>query len=240
MKIKGVIRTVGIIFVGAMILVGIGIIFVNEGEKFPLIEVSPGFKPEPLPGLKPIEFSGQGNSVSPKFTLEEGVAIYTVTHDGFALPDLFVVELLDDAGERVWSSTPIPDTLMDDVSIIGVHHKKYSIEIKPGDYSLNVIDEAKGKWTVLIDQPRPTNAKAPPFKLTGKSGDSVSPFFMLDEGTTNISIDCAKFIGVKLFSTDGKMRELFLDAKSYTVEVNAGMHILQIQADGDWTISISQ
>ena len=208
---------------------------------------APAPVPQPILEPEPIEFSGSGDDVSSKFTLEEGITIITMTHDG---DSNFAIELLDNAGNTA-------DLLVNEIGAfggikaIGVRNGNI-FGAKPGVHLLNIT--ADGNWTVLIKQPRPTTGEALPFDLKGK-GCNVSPFFVLSEGLTTFSMthDGNSNFAIELFSANGEPEELLAnEIGSYTgkkaigvkqgniIGAKPGIHILSITADGNWTLSISQ
>lgn len=213
----------------------------------PTEQPAPTPSPEPIPEPEPIEFSGHGDDVSSKFTLESGITIITMTHDGGSN---FAIKLLDNAGGYV-------DLLVNEIGVfdgskaIGVREDNI-IGAKPGIHLLDIT--ADGIWTVLIKQPRPTSANALPLNLTDKGYD-VSPFFELNEGLTvfEMTHDGDSNFAITLFSADGKVAELLVnEIGSYSgkkavgvkqgniIGARPGIHILSIMADGNWTVSISQ
>ena len=208
---------------------------------------SPTETPELIPEPKPIEFSGQGDDVSPQFMLEEGVAVFITTHDGSSN---FAIELLDNTGGYI-------DLLVNEIGTfdgsgaIGVREDNI-IGAVPGIHVLNIT--ADGNWTVLIKQPRPTSSEIPPLNLTGK-GHAVSPFFTLDEGLTTFDMthNGDSNFAIQLFSANGEMEELIAnEIGSYSgkkaigvkqgniIGARPGIHILSITADGIWAVSINQ
>ena len=210
-------------------------------------DTAPAPVPQPIPEPEPIEFSGSGDDVSSKFTLEEGITIITMTHDG---DSNFAIELLDNAGNTA-------DLLVNEIGAfggikaIGVRNDNI-FGAKPGVHLLNIT--ADGNWTVLIKQPRPTTGEALPFDLKGK-GCNVSPFFVLSEELTTFSMthDGNSNFAIELFSANGELEELLAnEIGSYTgkkaigvkqeniIGAKPGIHILSITADGNWTLSISQ
>jgi len=207
----------------------------------------PTSTPQPIPEPEPIEFSGQGDDVSSKFTLEEGITIITMTHSG---ESNFAIELFDDTGTYV-------DLLVNEIGVfdgsaaIGVREDNI-IGAKPSVHVLNIT--ADGNWTVLIKQPRPTSGETLPLNLTGKGCD-VSPFFVLVEGLTTFDMthNGDSNFAIQLFSANGEMEELLAnEIGSYSgkkaigvkqgniIGARPGIHILSVTADGNWTLSISQ
>ena len=204
-------------------------------------------QPEPIPEPEPIEFSGQGDDVSPKFTLEEGITVITMTHSG---DSNFAIELLDNTGGYV-ALLVNEIGIFDGSEAIGVREDNI-IGAKPGIHILNIT--ANGNWTVLIKQPRPTSGETLPLNLTGK-GCAASPFFILDEGLTTFDMthNGDSNFAIELLSANGELEELLVnEIGSYSgkkaigvkqgniIGARPGIHILSITADGDWTVSISQ
>jgi hypothetical protein len=215
-------------------------------EEEPAIE-EPATEEEPILEPEPIEFSGQGDDVSAKFTLEQGITIITMTHNG---ESNFSIKLLDNTGE-------LADLLVNEIGVfdgsvgIGVREDNW-IGAKPGTHILDIT--ADGGWAVLIKQPRPTSAASLPINLTGK-GCSASSFFVLDEGLVTVSMthDGESNFAINLLSIDGTMEELLVnEIGSYSgkkaigvqggniIGARPGIHILSITADGNWSVSISQ
>jgi len=202
---------------------------------------------QPIPEPEPIEFSGQGDDVSSKFMLEEGITTITMTHNG---DSNYAIELLDDTGGLV-------ELLVNEIGsfdgsvAIGVIEDNI-IGAKPGIHVLNIT--ADGNWTVLIEQPRPTSGEILPINLKGKGCD-VSPFFVLDEGLTTFDMnhDGDSNFAIILFSASGEYVDLIVnEIGSYSgkqaigvkqnniIGAEPGIHILSVTADGNWTLSISQ
>ena len=206
----------------------------------------PGPSPEPIYEPEPIEFGGSGDDVSPKFTLEPGITIITMTHSG---KSNFSIELLDSSGETA-------ELLVNEIGnfrgriAIGVRDDNI-IGAKPGVHLLNIT--ADGNWTVLIEQPRTTTANTLPLRISG-SGCNASPFFALKGGLTTFDITHhgeSNFV-ITLLSVDGQIAELLANEignysgkqaigvkQGNIIGAKPGEHILSIIADGDWTVSIN-
>lgn len=178
-----------------------------------------------------IELSGVGQQASKKFALESGLSIFHLTHTGTSN---FAVKLLDSDGQAV-------DLLVNEIGkfdgskAVGVVNK--------GEYILDI--SANGKWTVKIEQPRPTTADAKPRTFTGK-GQQVSPFISLSKGLTTFSLkhSGASNFAVKLLDSNGQAEELLVNeigkfdgSKALGIS-SSGLYLLDISADGDWTVSV--
>jgi len=123
--------------------------------------------PTATPTPEPIALSGTGQEATSKFSLEKGLSIFRMTHDG---DSNFGVWLLDGEGEKV-------DLLVNE---IGAFDGSKAVGIKKqGDYILDI--SADGRWTITIEQPRPSSAPSVPKTLKGK-GQQASEVFYLDKG----------------------------------------------------------
>lgn len=196
---------------------------------------------------EPIRFSGHGDDVTPKFTLEQGITIITMTHDGSSN---FVIKLLNDKGDWV-------DLLVNEIGAfegskaIGVRTDNI-IGAKPGTHLLDVT--ADSNWEVVIEQPKLTEAKSLPQTFQG-SGCGVSSFFTLNEGLTTFTMthDGESNFIVTLLGNDGRLAELLVNEigsydgkkavgvkKDNLIGARPGIHVLSVEADGNWFVSVSQ
>lgn len=178
-----------------------------------------------------ITFSGDGPEATESFVLEEGLAFFTLEHDG---RDNFIVELLDNEGELV-------DLLANE---IGGFTGETLVRIEAaGEHVLNV--DADGAWVIAVDQEVPADAEAPPTRFDG-TGVSVSPVLDLDAGLVRFRLthDGSENFIVELYAADGEPIDLlvneigeFTGAQAVEIE-EAGSYLLNIDADGDWTVEV--
>jgi hypothetical protein len=226
-------------------LVGLVFIFIIINSTiFPLVTKASS-PSTPVPEPKPIQLKGQGDDVSVKFVLEEGVSIITMNHDG---KSNFIVQLINENGDLV-------DLLVNETGFfkgseaIGVRKDNF-IGAKPGAYIVNVT--ADGNWEILIEQPRSKDAKSLPITFKGKSY-GVSSFFVLNEGLTTFKMNHdgkSNFI-ITLLDNNGKLTELLVNEtgsysgkkaigvkKNNFIGAKPGIYILSVIADGNWSISI--
>jgi hypothetical protein len=219
----------------------------------PKPQPTPTAKPEPtptpttVPEPEPQEFKGVGARVSPQFDLQPGLATFEMTHDGSSN---FAVTLLSADGDTV-------DLLANDIgpfngtAVIGVREGTV-FGARPGRHILNI--EADGNWSIILRQPRFSSAPEPPQTFKGK-GMAMSPAFMLDEGLVTFSFthDGKSNFAVALLSAEGDTADLLVNeigpfegSKAVGVKARAimgakpGIHVLKIDADGNWTVSLSR
>jgi PKD repeat protein len=133
----------------------------------------------------------------------------------------FIVLLLDDQGDWV-------ELLVNE---IGSFDGSKAIGIDAS--GLHLLDiQADGDWTITVEQPTPSSAPSPPQSYTGH-GQEFSP-----AGSANFIVlllddqgDWVELLVNEIGSFDGS-KAIGIDAP--------GLHLLDIQADGDWTITVEQ
>lgn len=192
-----------------------------------------------------VTLTGTTDKVTDKFSLQAGVTIFHLTYSGTSN---FAVTLKDAAGEYV-------DLLANEIgaysgeTLIGVKSDSI-IGAEPGEHFLDV--QASGSWTVIIEQPRVSSGAALPQTLTG-SGPEVSIPIALTSGVAivNMTHTGTSNFAVTLWADDGEYVDLLANEignysgeKSVTVngglfDASPGIHWLDIDADGLWTIKIT-
>lgn len=210
----------------------------------------PSVAPSPQPSgtPEPIELTGTGDDVSDPFTLEEGIVIFSLSHDGTSV---FTVELLDETGSMV--ELLVLTTGVYDGSLAAGVKEENLTGLKPGTYVANIA--ADGNWNIKIEQPQPAAAPQEfPLSFAG-TGDGVTPFFSLEAGLTTFAMSHygSSSFAVKLYTGDGSMVDyLALDMGRYEGKKAIGVqpdnifgavpgfYILSITADGDWEITMDR
>lgn len=157
-----------------------------------------------------------------------------MTHDGGSN---FAIVLMNDQGEQI-------ELLVNEIG--GFNGAKAVGIEQAGTYILDIT--ADGNWTVLIEQPMaPPSAPAPPQTFTGR-GQQVSPMFILDSGLAifRMTHDGNSNFAILLLDDKGDWIELLVNeigafdgSKGVGID-RSGAYILDITADGNWTISIEQ
>lgn len=186
--------------------------------------------PTPMQTIAPISLSGVGQQASKKFQLQQGLAIFKLTHNGSSN---FIVHLLESNGQDV-------DGLVNEIGSFD-GSKAEGIQ-NAGTYVLDI--QADGKWTVTIQQPRPTTA---PYttSFSGK-GQAATQLFSMKNGLKTIKMThdgTSNFIVHILDSNgndvDGIVNEIgkFNGSKAEGIQ-DDGVYLFDVQADGNWTINI--
>lgn len=189
----------------------------------------PSVSPTPAPTAAPISLKGTGQTASEKFTLEAGMSIFRLKHQG---ESSFSVWLLDAQGEKV-------DLLAND---IGDFDGAAGLGIEQaGEFVLDV--SADGPWSVSIEQPRPTTASA----LTSAAGSGravqgpfswgggLARFTLSHQGDANFSVWLLDSKGEK---TELLVNEIGAFNGSKAVGVDAGIYYLDVTANGAWTVKM--
>jgi len=199
-----------------------------------------------VPPPEPTTFSGSGDDITSSFYLNEGIAIFYMTHHGGSN---FIIWLYNaDTGER-------KELLVNEIGsysgsgLIGVTTEWSGVS--PGKYVLEVT--AGGSWQVTVEQPSPSTAVYLPQTITGRGADVPSPFTI--EGGKgavkfNMHHDGSRNFIIWLYNVNGDREELLVNEignydGSKLVSVGGfsgaepGIHYLDVEADGSWSIEIS-
>lgn len=188
---------------------------------------------------------GAGDGQTDTFTLDEGIAVFDIRHDGTGE---FTVELLNPSGrpERRLVNTSGRYT-----GVVGVGVNEDSVSgLPPGAHSLRVM--ASGAWQVEISQPEWRSGDSAPLSLRGLGDDVAGPielqagivdFTLVHNGAGSFVVDLVKPDGMlvdNLVHESGSHR----GTRRLTVRsgnapgAEPGVHGLFVSADGDWTISV--
>lgn len=179
----------------------------------------------------PSDLSGTGQQATQKFSLDSGLSIFHMTHSG---QHNFAVWLLDSSGNRV-------ELLANEIG--GFNGVKAVGVTTSGEYLLDIA--ADGDWTVKVEQPRPTTAPSVPQNFTGK-GQQTSEFFSTGKGlaTFKMTHQGSHNFSIWLLNDKGQRVELLVNeigafdgSKALGIS-KEGIYILDITADGDWTVSV--
>ncbi len=204
----------------------------NTPTSTPALPSTPTHTPSPTATPTPIQLDGGGQEATGLFQLAAGLTVFHMEHAG---DSNFAIWLLDDTGDRI-------DLLVNEIgefagsTVIGVDDA--------GSYLLDV--SANGTWKVTIEQPRGITGTPPPLNITGE-GQSVSQFISLQSGLTRFDMthDGDSNFAIWLFDDDGSRVDLLVNEigefdGSTAIGVDQGTYILDISADGNWKVDITQ
>ncbi len=192
-----------------------------------------------------ITLSGSSDEVTDRFTLQAGVAVFHLNHAGTSA---FAVTLLDANGQYV-------EMLANEIgaftgeTLLGVKTGNI-VGADPGEHYLEI--EASGAWSVTIEQPRVSSGNELPQTISG-SGPWASMAFDLPSGVVvfNTTHSGSGNFGVKLWADDGEYVNLIVNELGYytgeesitvgdgLLSASPGIYWLDIDADGSWTVRIT-
>jgi hypothetical protein len=112
------------------------------------------------------------------------------------------------------------------------------------NFFLNIT--SSGSWTVHITQPRPASAPGTPQTFTGTTS-AYSGFIQLNAGVANFNMTYQGDGNFIIWLCDSNGHEVDLvenvigpSSDSKGSQVSAGIYILDIQASGSWSVTVSQ
>ena len=213
------------------------------GERDGLPDASPSNVPA-VDSVADISLSGSGDTVTERFELSSGVAIFRMTYSG---PSNFIVTLYSSAGEYV-------DLVANEIgaysgnALVGVAGGFAGAS--EGEHYLEV--SASGPWEIVIEHPRASSASSVPATITG-NGDDVPEPFEIPSGPVQFTMNhegASNFI-VTLYDADGRYVDLLANevgAYSGSKSVGSGgvfgsspgIHYIDVNADGDWSVEITE
>lgn len=189
--------------------------------------------PTPLPAA--IIMTGSGANITADFQVDAPFIIVEYSHSGTGY---FGVQLKNaESAEMV----DMP------ANAIGTVTGSNLSAIPPGAYFYEVA--ADGAWTITTKlaghwarQPQETS-----YSFAGRASNA-SPIFPLSDGRANVALthNGQGYFGVRLYDVaSGRLLDMLANAigpvnESASIAASAGDYIMQITADGDWTVQVSQ
>lgn len=189
--------------------------------------------PAPTPTPEPLVLTGTGQQAAGPVTLNPGLVVATMSHQGSSN---FAVTVLDDQGQ--------PVELL--ANVIGSFDGSKAFRAEGGSFVLDVT--ADGNWSVTLAQPGPPAGLAgPPHSLSGH-GQQATQFLGLNAGlaTFKMTHQGQGNFAIVLMDQDGQPRDLLVneigafDGSKASGIASPGAYVLDITADGDWTVTIDQ
>ncbi|ELY99727.1 hypothetical protein C482_09587 [Natrialba chahannaoensis JCM 10990] len=177
-------------------------------------------------------FGGIESNTTESFALEKGIVTADFSHDGDA--DL-TVELVP-AGDTNGDDRVIPTTST------ATQSGESIITVEEGTYQLEV--DADGAWSLDLDQPEvhSDDLTALPTDVSGSGSSYVGPFDTEGNVSLDVTHDGDGLFMVDGYGADGRSEQLihqngtFDSSRSYSA---GGAVWLNVEADGDWTIALS-
>lgn len=196
----------------------------------PTATAEPTPTPEPTPAFAPIELSGVGDAV-PRFEIpENAAAIATATHAGGAN---FAIVTISELGEQ-------NDLL---VNTIGSYSGTVLFDEQDGQHSVAFEVTADGPWTITIRPVTEARSWDGATPLTGLGDDVVqidpvvAGLMTADVSHTGASNFAIIAYGGGPFGADLLVNEI--GAYDGEVLIGDGTFLLEVSADGNWSITPS-
>jgi len=175
----------------------------------------------------PQEFSGSGQDVV-TFTAEGGMAVVDTQHDG---DSNFQVEILDSGGGLV----DIP------VNVIGGWEGSDALGLPQGEYTADI--NADGNWELVVRQPREIEGEPLPVSESGRNSSVFGPVEFEGLAEVEGEHDGSSNFQVRVLNLNGQLVDvLFNEIGQFdgTTTFSAdGPGYVEVNSEGDWTISIS-
>ncbi|MFU1798660.1 hypothetical protein ACM1RC_32800 [Paenibacillus azoreducens] len=173
-----------------------------------------------------INFKGSGDTATDFFELSPGLAFIDATHSGSSN---FVIKFMDESEKK---------KLL--VNEIGKYKGKTLVRVNDeGKYLLNI--NADGSWKINVTQEPPEDIKSTPASFNGK-GDSVL-FVNMNSGLARFTYkhDGESNFIVKVNDKNVLVNEIgkYTGTSAETLR-DTGMYVISVNADGAWSIDISQ
>ena len=181
--------------------------------------------------------SGQSTKVSDPVTLKKGLAVFRMVHTNGDRN--FIVHLVDMTGKDI-------EFLANEIGPVDM---SAAGEV-PADGQYLIEVDADGSWTVTITQPRGTYSPPPATQTFSGKGPTVTQLFSLKAGAARFQMEHkngdSNFIVHLIDANTGRTVDFLANeigpANLSTIEnIRAnGVFVLEIDADGDWNVTIQQ
>jgi hypothetical protein len=190
--------------------------------------------PTSVPLPDPVVFTGFGSNITPDFSVSDTLLFVEEQHDGTRS---FAVWLKDAAsGENIELAA----------NEIGAYNGALVIPVDSGTYYYEI--EADGNWSVTTKLPghwgQVPDSSAYNF---ADRGARISSKFHLVQGRANINMthDGEHNFAVYIYDINLGTRDLLANeigpySGSGTIAARDGIYVLDVEADGNWQIQISQ
>lgn len=187
---------------------------------------------EPTGSLPPIKLSGTGQRVTERFTVTDGLAVIRSACDDCR--EDFIVELLDDESQ-------VLDVVVDRV---GSYSGSRAVGMTKGEYRLQI--DADAAWTVDITQPRNEPAADLPVAYAGDEDRVEGPFTAVRAAEVAGAHSGGGTFVVTLLNARGLVQDLVFneaggfDGSTVAQMADEGPYYVNVTAEGDWSLRISE
>jgi hypothetical protein len=176
--------------------------------------------------------NGTGQTVTDGFPIAGGLTSFKLTHNGSSNFAVWLEHA--DTGKHV-------DLLVNE---IGPFTGSNQVGLDAGSYVLDI--SADGPWQVVIDQPRYGSGALVPANFSGHGMTASGPFQVSHTSLVRFQMHHGGSSNFSIWLLDWKGNHVALLANeigpfdgSKGQSLPAGVYVMQIDADGDWTVGTS-
>jgi hypothetical protein len=179
----------------------------------------------------PQTISGVGKKITQDFPIVGGLTSFTLTNDGSSN---FIVWLMD-------SKTGARKALL--VNEIGPFSGSSQLGLTGGPYALDITG---GNWKIVIEQPLYGSGARVPTSFSGRGMTASAPFQVTQQSLVRFQMhhDGSSNFIIWLLDSSGNRKDLLVNEigpvdSSKGVSPAPGVYVMQIEADGNWTVGVS-
>lgn len=188
----------------------------------------------PTAAASPRTLSGSGKDITQNISIKSPFAIVKMSHTGRSNFAVWLKQAATGEGEDLLANE------------IGSYSGTRMAHLRPGEYFFDI--DADGPWSLNVMEPAHLPAqKQPPYRFSGR-GPGVPALFFLEPGRVDFALthDGDSNFVVALYDI-GRSRSEELLANEIgnwsgreAISLTGGWYALDIEADGNWTVSITQ
>lgn len=188
----------------------------------------------PTPSASPRTLSGAGKDVTQNISITSPFAVVKMSHTGSGNFAVWLKHATTGKGEDLLANE------------IGSYTGTRMSHLQPGEYFFDI--DADGPWSLTVMEPAHLPAqKQPPYRFSGR-GPAVPGIFFLESGRADFALthDGDSNFAVVLYDVGRSRSEEMLanEIGNWTgresVSLSGGWYTLDIEADGNWTVSVTQ
>lgn len=188
----------------------------------------------PTPAVSSRTFSGSGKDITQNVSLKSPFAIAKMSHAGSSNFAVWLKQAATGKGEDLLANE------------IGSYSGTRMSHLRPGEYFFDI--DADGPWSLTVMEPAHLPAqRQPPYRFSGR-GPSVPALFFLEAGRADFALthDGESNFAVVLYDIGRSSSEGLLANEignwngREAVSLSGGWYALDIEADGSWTVSVTQ
>jgi hypothetical protein len=204
----------------------------NSNQSQSSASASPSHAPTPAPTpIADIALTGRGQTATQAFSIVGGGL--TIFKANCGCRGNFNVEIDDSSGQM----KDIP------INVIGAYTGSVAEGLVAGSYILKI--GADAAWTITVSQPRRTPAAGLPQTYAAHGQQAVGPFSSSGAVRLVAQHKGKSNFAVEVWNDDGSREDIPINeigaySGSTLSGLHGGNHWLGVEADGDWSITVSK